>query len=374
MNLNKIESIPLDQIKLDPNNPRLPRSLQNAGEKEIITWMLKDASLLDLIASIIENGFFPGEPIIVEDKKSERDHYIVIEGNRRVAASKIISDPDLGSFQKSTVAYLLSSAKLEENRPDEIPSFICKDRREVSEYLGFRHVTGVKPWSVLAKARFLYPMYIGMDHEDHETYRTLAKRIGSKASYVKRLMYGYEAFRIIEDNSYYGINHIKSKVKNDKFEISFLTDALFNPEIGSWLEFDKEEANPVKHINRAKLENLTFWLFQNKSKRGPDGGAKVKPGELQSLGSVLKNETARKAFTERNIPLEEALKLTDITDKNISILILEARDKLQTVQEALHDSKAPSGKDIEHLDEITKRASRIRATLQNIINENEASA
>ncbi len=370
MRLDKIQYIPLSDIQLDPKNPRLPQSLHDATEEAIITWMLKDASLIDLIASIIENGFFAGEPIIVEDKKEGRDKYTVIEGNRRVAASKIISDPSLGTFYESTLAYLFSSERIEETKPEELPAFICNDRREVSEYLGFRHVTGVKPWSVLAKARFLYPMYIEMDRDEHETYRTLAKRIGSKASYVKRLMYGFEAFKEIEANDYYNIEHIEAKIKDDKFEISFLTDALYKPEIAKWLNFDKQLPNPIKGIDKERLMMLTFWLFENKSKKGPKGGARVKPNELQDLGVVLSNRTATVAFIEEEKELKEAVKLTNVNDKIISALILEARDRIHSAQTIAQDSKHPSIEDIELLDEIIKRARATKAILNEIIVDN----
>ena len=83
--------IPLDKLKLDPNNPRLPKSLRvkGASEEEIIEYMLLDASLIELMMAIGENNFFPGEQLLVV--KDMGDSYKVVEGNRRLSAVKLLS-------------------------------------------------------------------------------------------------------------------------------------------------------------------------------------------------------------------------------------------------------------------------------------------
>jgi hypothetical protein len=57
--------LPLDQLQLDPENPRLPESLHNQEEQKILEYMLLDASLVELMLAIGTNGYFPGEQLLV---------------------------------------------------------------------------------------------------------------------------------------------------------------------------------------------------------------------------------------------------------------------------------------------------------------------
>lgn len=47
---DRIDHISVDELKFDPENPRLPHSLRNVeDESQIVTWMLTDASLIELL-------------------------------------------------------------------------------------------------------------------------------------------------------------------------------------------------------------------------------------------------------------------------------------------------------------------------------------
>ena len=77
MENKKFLEVEIADLKLDPDNPRLPERIKGAPEKDVLNWMLSDATLIDLMASISQNGFFSGEPIIVIPDKGK---FIVIEG------------------------------------------------------------------------------------------------------------------------------------------------------------------------------------------------------------------------------------------------------------------------------------------------------
>ena len=52
--VEKFQYIHVDQLKLDPNNPRLPKSFrkQAPNEKQLIEHMLEDESIIELMLSI----------------------------------------------------------------------------------------------------------------------------------------------------------------------------------------------------------------------------------------------------------------------------------------------------------------------------------
>ena len=89
MTTNQIEFIPLDQLKLDVHNPRLPKlfSTEEKTQEEIINKFLADDNLIELMLAIRTEGFFIGEALLVV---KDGDDYIVIEGNRRLSSLKLL--------------------------------------------------------------------------------------------------------------------------------------------------------------------------------------------------------------------------------------------------------------------------------------------
>lgn len=97
------EQIPVTRLNLDTKNPRHP---EQDSQREILQWMTQGTGrigekLLILAADIAANGLNPAERVMVSIDKTKSDEYIVIEGNRRVAAIKLINNPDLVSSERS---------------------------------------------------------------------------------------------------------------------------------------------------------------------------------------------------------------------------------------------------------------------------------
>jgi ParB-like chromosome segregation protein Spo0J len=84
----QIDFAPLDQIALDPLNPRLGRAAhaQRLDQDQIYEKM-KDWSLEELATSFLESGFWPHEAVLcVEEEVAGQKRLVVVEGNRRIAA------------------------------------------------------------------------------------------------------------------------------------------------------------------------------------------------------------------------------------------------------------------------------------------------
>jgi hypothetical protein len=99
----------------------------------------------ELIDSLLANGFIQYEPLVV---KQSADKYLVIEGNRRLAAIKEIRS-NLAKYSKP------------DNFLDRIPVLVFpagqddKTTTEMRVYLGVRHLLGFREWPSFSKARFL---------------------------------------------------------------------------------------------------------------------------------------------------------------------------------------------------------------------------
>ncbi len=80
MKQRKIEYTALDQIALDPRNPRLGRSAhrENLAPDEIFN-LMRDWSLEELATSFLESGFWAHEAVLcVEEEAHGEDRLVVI--------------------------------------------------------------------------------------------------------------------------------------------------------------------------------------------------------------------------------------------------------------------------------------------------------
>jgi ParB-like chromosome segregation protein Spo0J len=133
----------------------LPESLDRSQEA-MIDYIAASTSIEELMEAIAENDFFPGEPLIVVPVEKGSDQYYVLEGNRRLTTVKLLNDPKECSNPGERMHNISTVARY---KPKELPVVIRESRSEVLPYLGFRHITGVKQWEPLVKARYIEQLF-----------------------------------------------------------------------------------------------------------------------------------------------------------------------------------------------------------------------
>jgi len=178
------QDIPVGELHLDPDNPRLPEQLQGADQVSLLRYLHQEAVLDELIRSFNDNGFFPHEPLIAHEDPDLG--WVVLEGNRRLAALMVLTGSpearDLGLEPALEAA--MTPGRLEEL--SMVPAYVVADREDVHLYLGFRHIGGIKTWSAESKARYL------MQEADRAARRKaenpfleVARRVGSNSQGVR---------------------------------------------------------------------------------------------------------------------------------------------------------------------------------------------
>lgn len=87
------KQIPLTQLQLNQENPRHPKL---SGEPAVIDWMLETMGrkIVNLADAIVSNGWDPTESILVLPAEGQSNRFVVIEGNRRITAAKLLANPD----------------------------------------------------------------------------------------------------------------------------------------------------------------------------------------------------------------------------------------------------------------------------------------
>src|SRR2546426_8123701 len=89
-----IRRLPVQLLLLDPLNPRIVVA-PGADQFEITRVLYETQALDELAFSFQRSGFFLEEPVVIVPADSTPEHFIVVEGNRRIATIKILLDEGL---------------------------------------------------------------------------------------------------------------------------------------------------------------------------------------------------------------------------------------------------------------------------------------
>ena len=269
--------VDVNRLAFDPDNPRFGGAAKRKDPDEIQKYLEGSPHFaLNLIGSIVENGFLPYEPLIVRE---ENNDFIVIEGNRRLAAVRAIRREPTDKYPATAKAAL-----------KEIPVLIFPagankgDGEEMLRYLGVRHLFGFRDWPPVSKAMFL------------------DKRIGSKrdlAQVLKELNISrQEAARyLIPYRLTRAVRQAFSKVNAEDFWS--LAESFGRRNIKTYIELDVDRRTMrIKWFNRRKLRFLAQFLY-GKNRRVTD------TRQLSALSKVLGSPKAALSL-ERGATLDEA--------------------------------------------------------------------
>lgn len=261
----KIETSGIDALLLDPKNPRLGRQnvQKNLSQVDILD-VMGNFTLDELGISIMQSGFWPQEALIaVKEKVGKVEKLVVVEGNRRLAALKLLQRAqerkapdewnelyaDHTSKQKTAFKELLK----------QIPYILVDNREDVQAYLGFRHVTGIKQWDPAEKAEYISNLI-----ESGMTYKEVTDAIGSKVASVRQ---NYISFRILLQMEEEKKIHIPSvEERFSVLTLSLRTDGV-QSYLGVDMSLDPDKAKKPIPQNKIKhLVNFALWLFGNEEK------------------------------------------------------------------------------------------------------------
>ncbi len=297
--MNKFEQLDISLLEFDKENPRLPTSVRNSDDATILNYLATKTRIENLMTSIGENGFFSGEAIVVTPHNSK---YTVIEGNRRLAALRLLQDPSLAESPR-----ILRVAGDAVNKPTQVPVFVVQSRGDTLQYLGFRHISGVQRWDPLAKARYLESLYERVQGEPQLRYVSVAREIGSTSTAVQRNLDALAAYKIIEEKGFFDV----ADMEEETFQFGRFYTAVSNPDIANFIGI-RDSGTPrhpitnVDAIDTGKLEELVKFMFE----RGPRGTTRLGDSRnIGKLGTVLSNPGSLQAFRSGQ-SLEVAYRMT----------------------------------------------------------------
>ena len=174
----KSENFEPKKLQLDTQNPRIEVN-STATQDEVRLKLLELEDVLDLARAIDRNeGLFYGERIIVVE---EGNKFVVLEGNRRLAACQMLLNPAVVPTPYKTRFPKASPAT--KTRIRTLAADVSPSRAAAEPILTKRHTEqGAKPWSPVAKMRRANRL-IGT-----HSIEAVAQLLGTSAAQVRKLI------------------------------------------------------------------------------------------------------------------------------------------------------------------------------------------
>ncbi len=280
--------IPVAQLHLDQENPRLPESLRGKEESTILEHLWTNEVLLELVQSMLSNGFFRQEPLLVQQLDGQG--YVALEGNRRLGALKVIHGADIAGELTDS----LDPAPTDPQRSAllEVPCVVVHDRDEVGKYLGFRHISGLRRWAPEAKARYvLNEVLSAADRGDERPFLTVARRVGSNTQGIRN---SYLAISILlHGREEFGVNTSEVQQKRFGVWLRCMNSAEIRAHVGMGLPRTYAEVqNALNQLDKDGLQEVLGDLVSG----GTGRPVLTDSRDVTIYGKVLADERAHKTL------------------------------------------------------------------------------
>ena len=245
------DELPIQQLRLDPLNPRLPKAYQGRSQELLLECIAETYSAIEVARSIALHGYFPSEPLIVISQSD--DTYVVVEGNRRLVALKILADSTLANELDDADDWraLAVSAVL----PAKIPVIVAPDRQSVAPVIGYRHISGIEPWEPYAKARFIASL---VDDEQLE-FQAVADLVGERSNDVAA---NYRNFAVVtQAQDDFGIDSTRVTRRFGVFA-RVMTSLPLRTYIGAPAPTSViPRQKPLSEESESSVQELFSWVF-----------------------------------------------------------------------------------------------------------------
>lgn len=301
-------TIPLERILLDPNNPRLIGLDDYAGvaesraaEPEVQTRTLsrlnenRSFDQESLRASIEQSGLLPIDRVVVRPSglrdEAGEGLFIVVEGNRRIAACKTLL------AQHHVAEKNLSQAVLESIKN---PTVLVLEEEEANRarlqqwvIQGVRHISGLKQWGAYQSAKTIEAMIDQLGYTEQE----VAGALSISVQRVRRSM------RVL--------SALSQMAESDDFAefagpsmYSYFDEVLKRPKVRQWLGWNEDLKQFDEDDN---LQQFYSWITPDEEL---DGGRRIPVSEnVRQLDSILGDAAALESMNTPGQTVDDASKI-----------------------------------------------------------------
>ena len=323
----------VEALLLDDENPRLPVSQGLRSQDEILLLIAKTYTIGELMESFAINGYFDEEPLVGVPFSDDPTKLIIVEGNRRLSALKLLLEPQLVKRlvdpSNGRPIRIVVPALTRDRRQElkSVPVRVYEEGRSaVLAYMGYRHITGVKTWNSYAKARYVHQLV-----EDGNELKDIQKRIGDRHETAPRLLRAYLVWE--QANSLAMIPARNGHAPNFSYLFTALT---FRPMLQFLGLAAQGMPRRVRRKKISQLEEVVTYLYGT-----VDGGRKpaIKESrEIKDLAQAVASNRALEKLRE-GASVSEAVEVIPVAEARLEKLIRQALDRLNQAAEIAHSGK-----------------------------------
>lgn len=304
--LNLSELSP-DVLLFDPNNFRFQdldgfsyasedRFHEDTVQLRAYQRLKRDEGILALKRSILRNGYIPVERLVVRPYYHRAEHddsqtrWVVIEGNRRLAAIKwILEDYDAGVNVEQPIRDSISSLPViivEEAGPDEVFR---------ASLMGIRHVSGINQWGGYQRSKLI----VAMKDRLHLDAGEIAERLGLGTQEVNRRYRAFKALEQMQDDEDYG-GYVTPAM------YPLFHEAISLPVVRTWLGWTESSNQFLDDETRPMFYDLITPTRDDDEH--PDREAKITTyAQVRELRNILPKPDAKRALLDPNRSFQEAV-------------------------------------------------------------------
>lgn len=185
----KHRGMSVNSLQLDLKNPRLPGAGELETTRELIAELVRVSGIEDLAGRIVRQGYIPVEDVIAVEENGKK---VIVEGNRRLCACKLLLKPTLAPKDKQKVFQRLAKQN-DANLVKKIPVVIAPNRAEANVYIYSKHADDnfSKKWSRIQQC-----VFIAKRLEEGYTREEISSEIGIKDREITVALAALELFKI----------------------------------------------------------------------------------------------------------------------------------------------------------------------------------
>ena len=301
------KQVKLDQLLLDPNNPRfaelgepldlireerfIEKSVQDKAYQRMKDPLFDVSELKDTIKMI---GFLPMDKIVVRPwhgtAPDNIERYLVVEGNRRVTALKWLIEQHDGGKENLSEEQLANFANLDVLLLDDVNA--PSSTRWVLP--GLRHVSGIKKWGPYQQARTVFAL-----RDSGVSAQEAAQSLGLSVTSANRLWRSYLALNQMGQDE-----EFKEQAVPKLY--SYFEEVFKRPSVKDWLDWSDAEK---KFTNEANLREFYTWVVGDPtSEDEEEQEAKLPESKsVRELGTIIQDENAFALFRSPSGSLGRAM-------------------------------------------------------------------
>lgn len=263
----QVAEIELGDLDLDPKNPRFGSVVGPAKtQTEILDTIVTEYGVEDVISSLAVNGYFPGEPLICIKKKNG-NRYVVVEGNRRLAACLVLAGDERAKNQTKRTHTFQELQQAHNRAPILTVPVIWYEEdespKELISYLGVRHLAASLPWDSYAKAAWIAQVIT----DGQLSLDDISRMTGDQHRTISRLLHGfYVVGQLVERGLFNPEAAIKKgRGSNADFAFSWVYTLLGYPAARARLGIaETPQPNPIPDSRLDDAKQVFTRLLGNK--------------------------------------------------------------------------------------------------------------